>query len=259
MTTQSIAQKLKSAILGGRRLPKPAPQPPPLTPAEARAVLEKFAATLQAMQAERDASDQAHQRLAAAQAQDLAELWQAGDELPDLTGLKLAAENATLRARAATQCANALVASATPALGILGNGTREKLTATRDRLEADIRDRIKSVGLAAGLQSVRDALACTPEGQTLYALENSCDRRLSIPVIFVRSGPDKPDPKTGRPVPPPNKMGLPKFRTTPIPRSEMPLYYLRDPWSPAQLADAVRAFLRHNEAVDTFAESVVAA
>ncbi|NDG71601.1 MAG: hypothetical protein EBY32_09930 [Proteobacteria bacterium] len=246
-------EKLKTSILGGRSLPKPTPPRQRLKPSEARAVLKKFVATLRAMESERTACELANSTLEAAQKQDLSALWQAGEDLPDLAGIKQRFENASLRAQAAAAAGNATAGGAAIAISDLGGDTREKLEAVRNSLEKSISVKLGISKLNAHPSSIRDILIRTAEGETLAKLGAIPEPSLPIRMIEPAGAELSRD---GKRVSVELCPALLPWRTSPIPKDLRDKHGNSDQWNPLEVAGDLERFVAHSEAVEKFTESL---
>lgn len=246
-------EKLKTSILGGRSLPKPTPPRQRLKPTEARAVLKKFVATLRSMETERTACELANSTLEAAQKQDLSALWQAGEDLPDLAGIKQRFETAALRAQAAAAAGNATTGAAAMAISDLGGDAREKLEAVRNSLEKSISEKLGISKLDAHPSSIRDILIRTPEGETLARLEAFPTPSLPIQMVEPAGAERSRD---GKRVSVELCPALLPWRTSPIPKDLRDKHGNSDQWNPLEVAGDLERFAAHTEAVEKFAASL---
>lgn len=231
----SIA-KIKSAILGGNRLPAKATRSR-MKPTEARTMLSKLATGLRGMVSERAAAEAAASKLAETAKLDFQNLWSNGQELPNLTQIRMDAESATLRSQAATSATNHIVEAAIQALIDLANTDTDQLDHARTRIQNDIATRLKSVGLDA---EAANLLAVHPAGRELVALERS-KRSVNIPTRRTAAANGELRPT------------LLEWRATPLASGQAET---RDEFAPQDIADEIDAFLTHSESVEKFTESL---
>jgi hypothetical protein len=255
--------QLKSAILGNRRLPKPAAVKPrkPMSPAEARATLGKLATALRVMQAERDASDTAAARLGAmrlaAETKKLGGAFAAGDPLPNLTEIRATAENSALRSRAAYEAAAMSVEGAIQAASDLGSVTTERLNSVRERIRIDTEKKLRDAGLPTYPPNVTMCADTSRDGAALFALATAHAGSLGLPLhqweksSFVPAIDGKPAQAAVL------HTTLWHWRTAPVHREELEKIGMpRDAFSAVIVADQIDAFVTHSEAVEKFTESL---
>ena len=241
--------KLAGAILGNRRLPKPAPPRQRLKPAEARARLKQFVTTLRSMDSERSDCEAANAALEAAQKLDLSELWQAGEDLPDLAGMKARFENSRLRAKAAAAAGNATAEAACNALTDLQAATRETLESARAALEKSVAEKLGVSKFDAHPSSVRDILLRTSDGEKLATLE--AIHAPSIPLQLIEpAGAERS--RDGKKVAVELRPALLPWRTEPIAKEHRDKHGNFDQWKPLHVARDLENFLAHSEAVEKF-------
>lgn len=228
--------KIKSAILGGNRLPAKATRSR-MKPTEARAMLSKLATGLRGMVSERAAAEAAASKLADTSKLDLSKLWGSGQDLPNLTQIRMDAESATLRSQAATSATNHIVEAATQAAVDLANTDTEQLDHARIQIQNDIATRLKSVGLDAEAANLLEA---HPAGRELIALERS-KRSVNIPTCRTPGANGE------------LRQTLLEWRATPLAsgQAETP-----DEFAPLDIADEIDAFLNYHAAVEKLAASL---
>ena len=231
----SIA-KIKSAILSGNRLPAKATRAR-MKPTEGRTMLSKLATGLRGMVAERAAAEAAASKLADTSKLDFQNLWSNGQDLPNLSQIKMDAENATLRSQAATSATNHIVEAAIQAAIDLANTDTDQLDHARIQIQNDIATRLKSVGLDAGVANLLEA---HPAGRELMALERS-KRRVNIPTCRTPGANGE------------LRLTLLEWRATPLASGQAET---RDEFAPLDVADEIDAFVAHSEAVEKFTESL---
>ena len=228
--------KIKSAILGGNRLPEKATRSR-MKPTEARAMLSKLATGLRGMASERAAAEAAASKLADTSKLDFQNLWSNGQDLPNLTQIRMDAESATLRSQAATSATNHIVEAATQAAIDLANTDTEQLDHARIQIQNDIATRLKSVGLDA---EAANLLAAHPAGRELIALERS-KRSVNIPTRRTPGANGELRPT------------LLEWRATPLASGQAET---RDEFAPLDIADEIDAFLNYHAAVGKLAASL---
>lgn len=228
--------KIKSAILGGKQLPVKTPRSR-MKPTEARATLSKLATGLRGMVSERAAAEAAASKLADASKLDFQSLWSNGQDLPNLTQIRMDAESATLRSQAATSATNHIVEAATQAAIDLANTDTEQLDHARTQIQSDISTRLKSVGLDA---EAANLLAAHPAGRELIALERS-KRRVNIPTRRTADANGE------------LRQTLLEWRATPLASRQAET---RDEFAPLEIADEIDAFLNYHAAVEKLAASL---
>jgi hypothetical protein len=255
--------QLASAILGNRRLPKPAAVKTrkPMSPAEARAALGKLATALRVMQAERDASDTAAARRDAMrltkEKKNLGGAFAAGDPLPNLTEIRATAENSALRSRAAYEAAAMSVEGAIQAASDLSNVSTERLNSIRERIRIDTEKKLRDAGLPTYPPNVTMCADTSRDGAALFALATAHAGSLSLPLhqweksAFVPAIDGKPAQAAEL------HITLLPWRTAPVHREELEKIGMpRDAFSPVIVADQIDAFVTHSEAVEKFTESL---
>lgn len=225
-------EKIKNSILGGKKLPVKTPRTR-MKPTEARAMLSKLATGLRGMVSERAAAEAAALKLANTEKLDMTQLWDNGQDLPNLTQLKMDSENATLRSQAAVSATNHIVEMAIQAVSDLVSTDTEQLDHARAQIQNDIATRLKSVGLDAEAVNL---LESHPAGRELIALERS-KRSVNIPTRRTAG-------TNGE-----LRLTLLEWRATPLASRQAEI---RDEFAPREIADEIDAFLNHSEAVEKF-------
>jgi hypothetical protein len=228
--------KIKSAILGGKQLPAKATRSR-MKPTEARAMLSKLATGLRGMVSERAAAEAAASKLADTSKLDFQNLWSNGQDLPNLTQIRMDAENATLRSQAATSATNHIVEAAIQALIDLANTDTDQLDHARTQIQNDIATRLKSVGLDAEAANLLEA---HPAGRELIALERS-KRSVNIPTCRTPGANGE------------LRLTLLEWRATPLASGQAET---RDQFAPLEIADEIDAFLNYHAAVGQLAASL---
>jgi hypothetical protein len=189
------------------------------------------------MASERAAAEAAAGKLADASKLDLSKLWASGQDLPNLSQIKMDAENATLRSQAAASATNHIVEAAIQAAIDLANTDTDQLDHARTQIQNDIATRLKSVGLDAEAANLLEA---HPAGRELMALERS-KRRVNIPTCRTPGANGE------------LRQTLLEWRSTPLASGRAET---RDQFAPLEIAAEIDAFLAHSETVEKFAASL---
>lgn len=231
----------KSRLLKGKAPRKEALTPPPMTMAEAREILAAYADLLEKVQAEREGMDRADEKLRKTSSVNLGDAFLAGEALPDLHAIRSDYEGSKLRARVSYEAASGKLPEVLKAQGILSRHWGDCLLKARNRLEEELRHKLKEIGVQDNPSLLPLILAATAPGRTLL-IEESNSLDWNIPAIMgalpVPEGTRKGIPRTMVPM-------LPPWRIEPVPEWHREKgIRAEDQWSPRQSAASIRGGLK---------------